>query len=197
MHSFRKPTADTIRAFLATQAGLDLTYSEAGMTGGEPALGYAVDHARVGLGYGENVFQAAKTGLERWDHFRLGWTETWPPRVPIKPGEVVGVLAQLLGIWWLNACRIVYVVDEEGPVRRFGFAYGTLPDHVETGEERFLVEWDKQDGSVAYDILAISRPRHIVARLGYPYTRYMQRRFRGDSSAAMLRAARRSGAEQT
>jgi uncharacterized protein (UPF0548 family) len=28
----------------------------------------------------------------------------------------------------------------DGPVRRFGFAYGTLPDHVESGEERFTVE---------------------------------------------------------
>ena len=49
----------------------------------------------------------------------------------------------LLGLWWLNACRIVYVVDEAGPVTKFGFAYGTLPGHAGTGEERFLVEWDR------------------------------------------------------
>jgi len=30
--------------------------------------------------------------------------------------------------------------NEEEPIQRYGFAYGTLPDHAETGEERFLVE---------------------------------------------------------
>jgi hypothetical protein len=31
----------------------------------------------------------------------------------------------VFGVWTLNTCRIVYVVDE---ATRFGFAYGTLPD---------------------------------------------------------------------
>jgi hypothetical protein len=39
----------------------------------------------------------------------------------------VAVLARSLGLWWLNACRIVSVVNEDGPGKRFGFAYGTLP----------------------------------------------------------------------
>ncbi len=51
---------------------------------------------------------------------------------------------------------------------RFGFAYGTLPGHVESGEERFLVEWDRGDDAVWYDILAFSRPNHVLTRLGYP-----------------------------
>ena len=56
----------------------------------------------------------------------------------------------------VNACRVVYVVDEEEPIQRYGFAYGTLPDHAETGEERFLVEWNRASGEVWYDILAFS-----------------------------------------
>ena len=44
-----------------------------------------------------------------------------------------GAWPALLGLWWLNACRIVYVVDEAGPVTRFGFAYGTLPGHAGSG----------------------------------------------------------------
>ncbi len=88
---------------------------------------------------------------------------------PIETGAVVAVIARLLGLWWLNACRIVYVVDEPGPIRRFGFAYGTLPDHAGTGEERFLIEWDVASGAVWYDILAFSRPHEFLARLGYPY----------------------------
>jgi uncharacterized protein (UPF0548 family) len=89
------------------------------------------------------------------------------------------------GLWWLNACRVVYVVEEAD---RFGFAYGTLPDHAGSGEERFLVEWDQATGLVWYDVLAFSRPRHVLARLGYPWTRRVQKRFGRDSAAAMVRA---------
>ena len=73
--------------------------------------------------------------------------------------------ARHFGFWSLNACRIVYTIDEEGPVVRFGFAYGTLPDHAEQGEERFSVEWHHEDGTVWYDILAFSRPNHPLASL--------------------------------
>ena len=92
---------------------------------------------------GEKVFAAAKAALERWQQFRLGWVEASPEDTPIKEGQVVAILARSIGLWWLNACRIVDVVDEDGPVQRFGFAYGTLPDHAGSGEERFLVEWDR------------------------------------------------------
>jgi uncharacterized protein (UPF0548 family) len=96
-------------------------------------------------------------------------------------------MGRVIGLWWLNACRIVYVIDEGGPVQRFGFAYGTLPGHVESGEERFLIEWDQGENSVWYDILAFSRPRHPLARLGYPFARLMQKRFARDSVKAMVR----------
>jgi hypothetical protein len=98
------------------------------------------------------------------------------------------VIARLLGLWWLNACRIVYVVDEAGPVQRFGFAYGTLPEHAESGEERFTVEWHETDAAVWYDILAFSRPQQLLARLGYPLARRLQKRFARGSAAAMRRA---------
>ncbi len=185
----RRPTAATIRAFLAAQARLDLTYSAVGGTFTTPPAGYVVDHTRIKLGVGENVFVAAREALERWQQFRLGWLETLPVGTPIKEGQVVAILTCSLGLWWLNACRIVAVVDEDGPVKRFGFAYGTLPGHVGSGEERFLVEWDRQGGSVWFDILAFSRPRHVLARLAYPWVRRVQKRFGRESAAAMRRAA--------
>ena len=46
----------------------------------------------------------------------------------------MAVVARQFGMWWLSACRIIYIMDEEGPVSRFGFAYGTLPDHAGTGK---------------------------------------------------------------
>jgi uncharacterized protein (UPF0548 family) len=80
------------------------------------------------------------------------------------------------------------VINEDGPVRRFGLAWGTLPDHAASGEERFLLEWDRDERGVWYDILAFSRPRHPLARLGYPWVRRIQRHFGRESAAAMRRA---------
>ena len=188
MVSVRRPPTEAIRTFLASQAKLDLTYTAGGATGGEPPAGYAVDHVRVHLGRGEEVFVRAKEVLGRWGQFDLGWVEAWSPETPIQAGEVVAVLSRQFGLWWLSACRLVYVVDEAAPVARFGFAYGTLPDHAGAGEERFLVEWDRASDEVWYDIRAFSRPRWLVSRLGYPYMRRLQRRFGRDSAAAMRRA---------
>ncbi len=184
----RKPAAGTIRAFLVAQARLDLTYAAVGATTATPPAGYVVDQTRIKLGDGEKVFAAAKDALERWQQFRLGWLEASPQDTPIKEGQVVAILARSIGLWWLNACRIVAVVDEDGVVKRFGFAYGTLPDHAGSGEERFQVEWDREEGSVWYDILAFSRPRHFLAKLGYPWVRRVQKHFGRESAAAMRRA---------
>ena len=188
MLSLRKPSANRLRDFLAMQSKLDLTYAAVGATAVIPPAGYVVDRTRVKLGEGARAFAAAKAALRRWEHFRLGWVEAWPPDAPVQAGQVVAVVARLLGLWWLNACRIVYVVDEQGPVQRFGFAYGTLPGHAESGEERFTVEWHEADNGVWYDILAFSRPQHLLARLGYPFARRLQKRFARGSAAAMQRA---------
>jgi uncharacterized protein (UPF0548 family) len=188
MLSLRKPSAEQLREFLAAQSKLDLTYPAVGATAAVPPAGHVVDHTRIKLGERAGTFAAARAALGRWEHFRLGWVETWPPETPIQVGQVVAVMARLFGLWWLNACRIVYVVEEEGPVQRYGFAYGTLPEHAESGEERFTVEWHKADDAVWYDILAFSRPQHLLARLGYPFTRRLQRRFARDSAAAMQKA---------
>jgi uncharacterized protein (UPF0548 family) len=190
MLSRRKPTAEVLRAFREAQAQLAFTYRAIGATASAAPAGYNLDHTRIRLGEGQEVFQAARTALERWQQFQLGWVEPWPTDTPLEAGAVVTILIRVLGLWALNACRIVYVVAEEGPPTRFGFAYGTLPGHAETGEERFLVEWDRTDDAVWYDILAFSRPKHVLARLGTPFVRRLQKRFGRESAAAMLRATR-------
>ena len=185
MFLFRKPSPPFIRAFLEGQAKLDFTYPAVGATADKPPLGFVVDHTRIKLGTGQAAFSAAKNALKSWEQFRLGWVEPFWPDTPIEPSQVVAVLGRAFCLWVLDACRVVYVVNEQ---RRFGFAYGTLPDHVESGEERFTVEWNDDD-SVWYDILAFSRPNHFLARLGYPLVRRLQKRFARDSAAAMKRAA--------
>ncbi len=167
---------------------LDFTYSSVGATAKVPPVGYVVDHTRIKLGSGEETFEAAKSALRRWEQFHLGWVEASPTETPIEKGEVVAVIGRVFGLWWLNACRIVYVVDEVGPITRLGFAYGTLPGHAESGEERFLIEWDRADDCIWYDILAFSRPNYFVTKLGYPLVRRLQKRFARDSAAAMVKA---------
>jgi uncharacterized protein (UPF0548 family) len=185
MFLLRKPSVLAIRAFLDMQAGLNLTYQAVGATAADPPPGCDQDHTRIQLGAGRSTFTAARAALQRWEHFCLGWVEPCWPNTPIEPGQVVAILARVCGLWCLNACRIVYVVSEDEPLKRFGFAYGTLPEHVESGEERFTIEWHQKDDSVWYDIVAFSRPNHLLVRLGYP----LERRFARDSAAAMVRAA--------
>lgn len=195
--SLREPSQQVVRDFLARQERESFSYPEVGLSRSSTPGGYDVDHNRVRLGEGRAVFEAACAALARWEMFPSPWTRIAPAGAPIAAGIVVAMVARVFGLWWLNACRIVYVLDESAPVRRFGFAYGTLPHHVERGEERFSVEWHADD-SVWYDLRAFSRPRFWGARLGYPLARRLQRRFVRDSQAAMVRAAaaptlRRSG----
>lgn len=79
------------------------------------------------------------------------------------------------------------MIQEGHATEIYGFAYGTLNDHGETGEERFTVEFNPMDQSVWYDICAFSRPQ-LLPRLVYPFTRSLQKRLARDSLQAMLRA---------
>jgi uncharacterized protein (UPF0548 family) len=188
MFSLHMPSTKAIRRFLASEAALSFTYAAVGATATTPPVGFIVDHTRVKLGQGEAVFNAAKAALQRWDQFRLGWVEPAAPEAAIRVGEVVGVLGRTMGVWSLNSCRIIYVLDESEPVSKFGFAYGTLPGHVARGEERFLIEWDRRDNDVWYDILAFSRPNHFLTRVGYYFVRRLQKQFGRDSVASMRRS---------
>jgi uncharacterized protein (UPF0548 family) len=191
--SLRKPSAESIRRFLMVQAKLDLSYAAVGATADQLPAGFVVDSTRIKLGEGEPVFRAARAALQRWQQYDLGWMQAGPPETPIQTGEVVAIMARALGLWSLNACKIVYVVDESGPISRFGLAFGTLPGHAGRGEERFLIEWDQGDSNVWYDILAFSRPNYLLARLGYPIVRRTQKRFGQESAVAMLKAVRSNG----
>ena len=84
MLSLRKPSAESMRRFLAAQAKLTFTYSAVGATATTPPAGYVVDRTRIKLGEGEAVFRSAKAALQRWEQFRLGWVEAWPPDTPIQ-----------------------------------------------------------------------------------------------------------------
>lgn len=189
MFLLHKPNEEVVRQFIASQRDRSFTYNHVGATRTQSPADYTVDHNRIRLGEGEETYERAMAALRSWKQFDLGWVRIVPTGVAIKPGTTVAVEAKTFGFWSLSACRIVYVIDEKEPVRKFGFAYGTLQDHVERGEERFTIEWHK-DESVWYDIYAFSRPHHPIVRLAFPLARMLQKRFARDSLASIVKASR-------
>lgn len=178
-----KPNDQKTRAFLELERPKPYSYAEQGATAHETLVkGFDNDFNAVELGVGTEVWMAAKAAVRQWKMFPGDWACIWPDVTPIRAGEVVAMQAKVMGLWWLNSCRLVYVIDEPD---RFGFAYGTLPGHVECGEELFAVE-RTAEGRVRYVIKAFSRPRLWIARLGYPIARAYQRKFVQASQSSML-----------
>jgi uncharacterized protein (UPF0548 family) len=173
-----------IRGFIAEQSRLAFTYPAVDGRQGVVPPGYHLDHARFPLGRGERAFAQAKAALRGWKQFDVGWASARPDTTPLAPGQTVAVVFRIFGLWSMCSARIVYAIDEPN---RFGFAYGTLPGHVESGEEQFLIE-RTDDGAVWYDVRAFSRPQHMLTKIGFPLVRCLQKRFVRQSAAAMRKA---------
>jgi uncharacterized protein (UPF0548 family) len=184
----REPSDAEIRRFLDGQCTLPFSYPEVGASRDGAPPGYSLNHHRGRLGQGPETFERAAVALRRWKMYETGWTRLLWPEAPISEDTVIGVLGHHLGFVSLNACRIAYTLEDEGPVKRYGFAVGTLPGHVERGEERFTVERHAADDSVFYDLFAFSRPAHPLARAAPPIARLIQRRFAADSLRSMRSA---------
>ena len=178
------PTIQQLEAYRQRLAVRPFTYAEQGATQGAFPPGYDHDRNRICIGTGPDAFEAGREALRGWRHFPAGWTHIYPERAALREGEDIVMLFRLFGLWWHNACRIVYVIDEP---RRFGFAYGTVVGHVECGEELFLVSMD-EEGNVWYQLEAFSRPAIWATRLAYPLARHHQRRFARQSLRQMLEA---------
>jgi uncharacterized protein (UPF0548 family) len=120
MFFLSRPPDAAIRTILARQSTEDFSYFAVGASRGELPAGYAVLHSRVDLGQGAAIFARAVDALCRWKMFdvpnvRLCWSNA-----PIQPGTVVAILIRHFGFWSLNFSRIVYLLDEDASVRRYG-----------------------------------------------------------------------------
>jgi uncharacterized protein (UPF0548 family) len=181
----KRPSQSAIDSFLLRQRSTDFSYPEVGATGGSIPQDYTIDRNSIMLGKGLETFRRAVVFLKAWQMFNLGWVQAFPAPAPIEVGSTVAIVVNHFGFWSVNACRVVYVIDEE---RCFGFAYGTLQDHAEQGEERFSIDWAVEDDSVSYNILAFSKPGKWQTRFTRPLGRMLQKRFARDSKAAMKHA---------
>jgi uncharacterized protein (UPF0548 family) len=174
-----------VRRISAAHKNSKFSYREVGKTRTLLPAEYHAQRDQFLLGEGSQVFFQARQAMRRWKMFDVPWVRLCWPDAPIRARSAVAIVAGGFGFWIVNLCRIVYVIDEP---RRYGFAYGTLPEHVEAGEELFLVEW-RDDHSVWYQVFAFSHEKHPLAKLAYPVARWLQKKFRLASGKAMQRAS--------
>jgi uncharacterized protein (UPF0548 family) len=189
MFLLRKPAPSAIERFLDRSQDLPLSYGPVGLVR-EAAADRRFDEHVVAIGHGADDFRRACAALATWRQFDLPWVELHPRQASIEPGTVVGVVIRHLGFWSINGARVLYSIGDPDGSMRFGYAYGTLTSHAESGEELFEVFVDPADGQVMYRIRAVSWGQAALARIGQPIVRVLQERFRRDSAAALARAIR-------
>jgi uncharacterized protein (UPF0548 family) len=149
-------------------SSLPLTYTEVGATAGPLPDGYHHVQKSAVIGRGRHRFEEAAAEGMRWGMLRgAGLRVDATSDIAAVGAEVLVHLGPVQA-----PCRVVYVVDE--PDRR-GFAYGTLPGHAESGEERFMVRYDPASDEVHAEVVAFSRHGTWWSRLGSPLTSVIQR----------------------
>jgi uncharacterized protein (UPF0548 family) len=149
---------------------LPLTYPEVGATAaGQLPPGY--DHQAVSaqIGTGRERFDQAGDAVLHWGMQRGAGLKV---RASSETAVVSAVLVVRLMGFLQAPCRVVYVIDEPD-VR--GFAYGTLPGHPESGEERFGVRYDPKTDAVFAEVTAFSVPGTWWVKAGGPFVRMAQR----------------------
>jgi uncharacterized protein (UPF0548 family) len=151
-----------------------VTYPEVGATRETASLplGYRHDAYSVRIGRGDSAFRRGKDALRHWQAHRHAGATLTPTDPSLAVGALVVVTFHLGPLYVVAPCRLVYVTDEAD---RFGFAYGSLPGHPERGAEAFHIRHDA-DGAVMFDIVVFSRPADLLARIGSPVARAVQRR---------------------
>ena len=173
MLRLRRPTDDDLHAVLDAAAEAPFTYAEVGATrGATMPAGYHHGTEGAVVGQGDATFARAAEGLRRWQaHAGIG-AQVHPAGAPVEVGTVVATVLRVGPAWMVAPCRIAYVVDEPD---RFGFAYGTLPGHPESGEEAFVVS-RSATGEVRFDVRVFSRHAALVTKLSGPVGTFLQRR---------------------
>lgn len=192
MIRFRRPSQTEIDTHLSLSNN-SFSYPEVGFTATSASLEsisvhYDVDRHRFSLGIGRDLFERARTSLLAWRQFEIPWLEFHGDKTQPKSDQVVATLTRFAGLWFLNPCRVVYAECADHTSNEAVFAYGTLPGHVERGEERFAVSFDPTTGEVSYEILAFSRPAVPLSKIGYFWVRRLQQRFALSSAEALTRA---------
>jgi uncharacterized protein (UPF0548 family) len=167
---FTRPSVAELRALAEISGSGSLTYAPIGISAtAVPPAGYRLDVWSRSLVGGDDVFDRAVDALRNWRVHRgagLIVEAVGPPTV----GLVVAMAAPLPVGYVEVVCRVVGVVDQPD---RCGLTYRTLSAHPEQGEESFTVV-RVAGGDISFEIVAASRPRHLLARTFPPVARRLQ-----------------------
>lgn len=151
---------------------MGLTYPDVGASRGDQLPGgYRQVRRRVRVGDGEAAFRSAAAALSRWEmHRRAGLRVRADGPATIGRRMASGAGIGPLRVW--APVEVVWLVDDPD---RYGFGYGTLRGHPESGEEAFELYRDEAD-QVWFVIRAFSRPRRWYAKVGGPLLNLVQDR---------------------
>jgi len=169
MLSLRPLIPTQIEALLEEARRASPTYEEIGASL-EDVLPKGFHHVRMELRIGDDdAFERAVTGLRTWVAHQGAGLRIYP-NDPVVPDATVIALTSMGPMHIAAPCRIVAVFKESD---RFGFSYGTLPGHPESGEESFILE--RRGGASHFTVRAFSKPVDPLARLAGPIGRVTQR----------------------
>jgi uncharacterized protein (UPF0548 family) len=147
------------------------TYAEVGATGdAELPAGYLHGEWTEVVGSGREVFERVAAAILDWVPQRSVGLRVRATGSPGEVGTVVVLTAGLPRLGYDIPCRVVWA-STTGEER--GYAYGTLPGHPESGEERFTVRLTGA-GDVVVTIRVFSRLATPAARLVPPVSRFVQ-----------------------
>ena len=177
----RRPSDQQIHTLLTARESIPFSYVDVGATRTSPPSGWRINHMRQLIGIGKAAYERAVAALFSWQLLAVDGLQVFPSATILQPHTNVALCSRHFGIWSVDFCRVIYVLQHEsendGALLRTGFGYGTLPGHAVRGEEIFSIEWHPATQEVCYDIYSFSRPATPLVCLLGPVAGATQRRF--------------------
>jgi uncharacterized protein (UPF0548 family) len=169
----RRPDPAALEAVRVGQLHEDVTYDGVGQlrTGRIPD-GYHRFSLSREFSDAPDALERAERSIRSWSAHRGAGVIVQPDVPALEPGVVMALAVRTFGIWITASCRVIEVVKTE---HSFGFVYGTLPHHVEQGEESFMAHRNDA-GMVRFQVEAFSRPGSWLTRLAGPIGPILQKR---------------------
>ncbi|NNN20893.1 MAG: DUF1990 domain-containing protein [Acidimicrobiales bacterium] len=178
------PSDTYLEKLFNSQAGQSETYNS---EFSDPAVitGYGSSHIRKSIQIGTNkrAFNKAVSALSSWDVHRGCGMKILSDNPVVSINSNVLIVAPIFLGHITALCRVTGLTKND---RHWGFKYCTLPHHVETGEEEFLLEM-RNDETVWFTIEAHSKPSNTLVALLYPIPNLLQQRATNDYLKSMQR----------
>lgn len=172
MFLLTRPGQKRVEKVLLASRSAKPTFDHTGATRStSPVAGFRFDTYSGVVGHGTPDWSAACDGLRVWAAHSGAGVSVTPVSGRLTEGDTVIASTRVGPLHVVIPCRIVYVVVEPD---RYGFAYATLPGHPECGEEAFMLS--RSDDDVVFTVSAHSRHAELLAKLGAPVSRVVQRR---------------------